>query len=90
MREGLVPEHADTDAAPGPSLRGKDAADGDSTRQVVNPLAARPSSTFEDVDLSDIDETTLTTDFQVGKHVSRFPFAFLLFHRVRDQRSRWE
>ena len=78
MQEDLVPERGNTGAAPSPSSRGKDVADGDSTRQVVNPSTARPSSAFEDVDLSDIDETTLTADFQVGQHVSHFPFVFLI------------
>ena len=63
VQEDLAPERGNTGAAPGPSSRGKDAADGDSTRQVVNPSTTRPSSAFEDVDLSDIDETTLTAHF---------------------------
>ena len=63
VEEDLVPERGNTDAVPGPSSKGKDADDGDSTRQVVNPSTARPSSAFEDVDLSDIDETTLNADF---------------------------
>ena len=90
VQEDLVPERGNTDAAPGPSLKGKEVVDGDSTRQVVNPSNARPSSAFEGVDLSDINEMTLNADFQVGQHVSLFPFVFLLFRRVRDQRSRWE
>ena len=65
----------------------KNAADGDSTRQVVKPSNSRPSSALEDVDLSDLDETTLSADFQVGRHVSLF-LVFLLFRRVHDKRSR--
>ena len=52
----------------------KNTADGDSTRQVVNPSTSHPSLALEDVDLSDLDETTLSADFQVGRHVSLFPY----------------
>ena len=77
VQKDLALEHDNTGTTPDPSPRGEDAADGDPTRQVVNPSTARPSSAFEDVDLSDIDETTLTADFQVGRHVSCFPFILL-------------
>ena len=53
-----------------------------------NPSTSTARGIIEDIDLTGIDQNTLTEDFQVGDHVSLF---FLkLFRRVRDQRSRWE
>ena len=70
---------------PASSSKGKDDAAVESTRQVANPStpstsvppASTPSEILEGIDLSGIEDTTLTNDFQVGRHVSsRFLFIF--------------
>ena len=54
-----------------------------------NPPTSTPIGFLEGFDLSNLDENTLTSDFQVGRHVSPQLF-FGFFSRVRDQHSRWE
>ena len=48
----------------------------DSNYRVVNPQNPSTSTArgcHEDIDLTGIEENTLTADFQVGRHVSLFP-----------------
>ena len=85
----MVQDGANINVSPNIFSKGKDAAGVDSARQVVNPSTSHPSAALEDVDLSDLDETTLDADFQVGRHVG-FSSLFSIILSVHDQRSRWE
>ena len=43
----------------------------------LNPLSAIPCSFLEGVNLSDINETTLTADFEVGRNMSFYSFHYM-------------
>ena len=75
---------------PPSSSKGKDDAAVESSRHVENPPTpptSAPSGILEGVDLSGVEESTLTDEFQVGRHVSS-RLLFVFFRRVHDQRSR--
>ena len=88
VQADIAPERTTAKASPTPSSRGKDAPDDNLNQQVKNPPQARSSLLLEGIALSDIDQSTLASYFQVGRHVSRFLFVCSVFRRVRDQRSR--
>ena len=61
-----------------PSSSGKGTLDDNPDQQVKKTPQARTSSLLEGIDLSDIDRSTLASDFQVGHHGSLLLFVVLM------------
>ena len=68
----------DAAATAASTLKEKNVASVGPTHQMAPSSSTRPEHTFDNIDLSGLDETTLTVDFKVGKHVSIFYFDFTL------------
>ena len=73
-----VPEHVVEKPSGTPSSSGKGALHDDLDQQVRQTAHTRTSSLLEGIDMSDIDKSTLASDFQVGRHVSLLFFITLM------------
>ena len=74
----LVPERMAKKSSATPSSSGKGTLDDDLDQQVKQTAHTRTSSLLEGIDLSDIDKSTLASDFQVGHHMSLLLFFVLM------------